>query len=139
MLSGRWWKYFQGSPIGVTLTVTMEGTGSATALMTPYGLIIVDADTAEASKYINLSTPLSFKVIDVHTIHGDTTACTVTISNAGSAISDAISLAASDTDIDRAAEIDDAYDDFTYDDNDLRIDVGTDILIGRVIIHIQYT
>jgi len=136
MLSREFWKYLAANPTGESLTVTMGGTGSATAKIFA-DKIIVDASAAEAAKTITLTTPMSFKVLDMFTIHGDTTACTVQLKNNTDAVTDAVSLAASDTDIDRAIEIDDAYDDFTKDDDDLVLAIGTGAFTGRVVIMIQ--
>jgi len=117
----------------VPLKVTMEGTGSATAKLYPGYKLVVVADAAQASKYINVSTPIGFKLVDVKTIHQDATACTVQAKNTNAAITDAISIAASDKDIDRAGEIDDAAYEFSADDDDLRFAIGTGAFTGIII------
>ena len=117
----------------VDLTVTMEGTGSATAKIYPGYKLVVVAAAAEASKYINISTPFGFKLVDMVTIHQNATACSVQALNTAAAITDDVSLAASDTDIDRAAEIDDAAYEFSADDNDLRFEITTAALTGTII------
>lgn len=121
-----------------TPTATLSGTGSATVKYID-DKIIVDAVDAQAAKTITIPTPIGFKVLDVMTIHGDDVACTVQVKNGGSAVSDAISIGASDKDINRASTIDDAYDDFAAGDDDLVIAVGTAALNGRVIITIERT
>jgi hypothetical protein len=138
MLGNRAWKYFKNNPDGVALVCTLEGTGAASAKIFPNGKIIIDCAAAQVNKYVNLTTPLAMRLIDMHTIHGDATACTVQALNTASAITDAVSLAASDKDIDRAGSIDDDYDSFAADDNDLRITIGTGAFTGRVVMQVEF-
>lgn len=137
MNSREFWKYLAANPTGKALTTTLSGTGSATAKIFADKIIVDVTTAAQVDKTITLTTPVSFKVLDAFTIHGDANDCTVQLKNNTDAITDAISIAASDTDIDRAIEIDDDYDDFTKDDDDLVIAVGTDAFKGRVVIMIQ--
>jgi len=123
---------------GESLTTTLEGTGSATAKVF-LDKIIIDVAAGQVSKYINISTPYGFKLIDVHTIHGNATQCTVQVANTTDAITDALALAATDKVIDRALTIDDAYHEFDKADDDLRLIIGTGAFTGRVIINIELT
>lgn len=117
----------------VDLTVTMEGTGSATAKIYPGYKLVVVASAAQVSKYINVSTPVGFKLVDFMTIHQNAIACTVQAKNTGDAISAAVSIAASDTDIDYCASIDDAYYEFSTGDDDLRFAIATGAFTGIII------
>jgi len=120
----------------VPLVTTMESTGSATAWITG-NKIIIDLVDAAVDKYVNISTPINFEVLDVYTRHDDSTACAIQVANTTSDISDAISLAASDTDIDRAGTIDNDYASFSNGDNDLRLKITTDAANARVVIIID--
>jgi len=127
-----------GNGLPVPLTVTFEGTGAATAWISG-NLIIVDVTTvAQASKYINLSTPIAFTVINFWSIKGNATASvTLQLKNTTTAISDAVAVTTADKTIDRAAEISDAAHTFDAGDNDLRIAVGTDAYLGKIVIEID--
>lgn len=138
MRSREFWKYLITNADGVSLTATLSGTGSATAKLFP-DKIIVDCSAAEHAKTVTLTTPIGFKILDVWTVHGNATSCTVQVKNGSTAVSDAISIAASDKDIDRATTLDDAQWEFTKDDDDLVIAPGTAAFTGRVVIEIQPT
>ena len=120
------------------LTVTMEGTGSATAELLGKQILITLV-SAEVDKYVNISTPLGFRVLGAHSIHGDATAFDWQIVNSGDAITSAIAVAASDKDIDVAVDIDDDYSTFLRNDDDLRIEMTTDAAIAVIVIDIEPT
>jgi hypothetical protein len=136
MNSREFWKYLVNNPTGFSLTATLSGTGSATALLYS-DKIVVDAAAAQHSKTITLTTPLGFKVLDAYSIHGNGTSSTWQLKNDSTALSDTVTAAASDTDIDRVTELDDAQWEFTKDDDDLVIDIGTAAFTGRIVIDIQ--
>lgn len=138
MRSREFWKYLITNADGVSLTATLSGTGSATAKLFP-DKIIVDCSAAQTGKTITLTTPIGFKVLDAFTIHGNATGSKVQIKNNTGAITDEITAAASDKDIDRATTIDDDYWEFNKDDDDLVIAVGTAAFTGRIVIEIQPT
>ena len=126
---------------GHSLTVTMEGTGSATAKIFQ-DKIIVDASAAQSGKYINISTPLGFKVIPpgIYLQHDNATECTVQTLNTAGEIIPAITIAASDTDVDGpAVSIDNAYAEFSAGDDDLRFEIGTAAFTGRIVLFIELT
>ena len=129
-----WYKLRNGQP--VPLTVTMEGTGSAVANLYR-DKIIVDCVDAQVNKYINVSTPMAFEIINAFVIHQDANDCAVQVANTGDAVTDAIAIAAVDKDIDLVSTIDDAYSTFQRGDDDLRLEVTTDALVGKVIIGIE--
>lgn len=133
------WFNLQNTPEGIPLTVTFEGTGSGTARILPNGLIVVDLAAAQHTKYVNLSTPYAMKVIDAWSIHGNATSSLWAIANTTDDVISDVTAAASDKDIDRAADVDDAYDDFAVGDDDLRIDIATAAFTGRIIIAVQFT
>lgn len=123
---------------GHSLTVTMEGTGSATAKIF-LDKIVIDAAAAQTGKYFNVSTPLGFKVLQIQLIHGNATSATVQTLNTAAEIVPAITAAASDTDIDVGVSVDDAYHEFSAGDDDLRFEIGTAAFTGRIIVWIELT
>lgn len=120
----------------VPLTVSLEGTGAATAWITG-NKIIIECAAVQHAKYVNVSTPLNFDVLDVHTIHGNATACSVQVANTTGAITDALAVAATDKVIDRALTVDDLYYSFSNGDDDLRLIIGTAAFTGKVVIIID--
>jgi len=140
MITSRWWKYFKNSPEGIALTVTLAGTGAATAKLLPNGKIIVDAVAAQHTNTITLTTPVSFKVVDAKFVNGGALACALTIKNGSGAITDALTPAAgADKVVARAGTVDDTYTAFTKGDDDLVLSPATANLTGQVIIEIQFT
>ena len=137
MKSSQWFDLVN-APGGIALGVTFEGTGAGTAKIYPNGRIILTLTTAaQVSKYVKLTTPYAMKVLDAFSIHGNATACTWAVANGSSNIIDAVTVAASDTDIDRALDIDDAYNTFASGDNDLQIDIATAGFLGVLVIDTQ--
>jgi len=120
-----------GNGLPVPLTVTMEGDGAATAWISGNKLF-VDCAAAEASKYVNIATPIAFDILNVEITHGDATSCSVQCLNTGDAITDDISLTA-DNDVARATTIDDDNQAFAIGDNDLRFEISTGTFTGRII------
>ena len=131
-----WYKMKHLQP--VDLTVTMEGTGAATAVLLGKE-IIVDLAAAEVNKYVNISTPLGFRVLNAHSIHGNATAASWQLTNTADAINTAVDMAASDKDIDLNVDIDDDYSEFLRGDDDLRLEITTGAATGQVVIEIQPT
>lgn len=138
-MKSRQWFELINSPEGIDLTVTMEGTGSATAKIYPDGKIVVELTDAQVDKYVNLSTPYGMKVLNAHSIHQDATSAAWQLKNTAAAITDAVTMAASDKDIDVATEIDDAAYQFVEDDDDLRIAVTTAAANATLVIQVQFT
>jgi len=108
----------------VELTATPEGTGSATAWISGNYLFVLCVDCQHV-KYVNVTTPIAFDILDIEIIHTDGVTCSVQCLNTGDAISDDVTLAASDTDIDRPTTIDNDYNSFDAGDDDLRFEVST--------------
>lgn len=130
-----WYKLRHNQP--VPLTVTMQGTGSAVANMYR-NEIIIDCTDAEVDKYVNISTPMAFEVIDVHIIHEDATQTAVQVVNTGDAVTNAIAIAASDKDLDIVTTIDNnVFSIFQRGDDDLRLEITTAAFVGKVIISIE--
>lgn len=136
MNSREFWKYLAANPTGESLTATLSGTGSATAKLFA-DKIIIDASAAQVDKTITLTTPMGFKVLDAYSIHGNATSSVWQLKNGSTALSDAVTAAASDTDIDRVTELDDAQWEFAKDDDDLVIAITTAAFTGRIVIEIQ--
>lgn len=111
----------QGLDLGA---LVFSGTGAGQAIIYPDGKIVVIATTTfQASKTCTIKTPYTFRLLDVYSIHLDSTSAKWTIKNNTSAITSLIVMAASDTDIDRAISIDNAQYGFSEDDDDLVIDI----------------
>jgi len=134
--SDIWYKMINNQP--VDLTVTLEGTGAGSAVLLG-NKIIVTLAAAETGKYVNISTPLGFRVINAHSVHGNATASTWQIANTTDAITSAVTMAASDKDIDVAVDIDDAYSTFLRGDDDLRLIIGTAAATAVIVIDIEPT
>jgi len=122
----------------VDLTVTLEGTGAASAVLLGKQIIVTLA-AAESGKYVNISTPIGFRVVNAHSIHGNATASTWQLANTTDAINTAVIMAASDTDIDVSVDIDDAYSTFLRGDDDLRLIISVGAATAVVIIDIEPT
>ncbi len=130
--------YKQKNMQPLDLTVTMEGTGSATAYLLG-NKIIVTCAAAQVSKYVNISTPLGFTVRYARTRHDNATATSVQLANTTDAIGTAIAIAASDTDLDIQVDVDNAYATFLRGDDDLRLIIATGAFTGVVEIEIEPT
>lgn len=122
----------------VELTPTFEGTGSGSAYLLK-NKIVVTLAAAQHTKYVNIPTPINFKVRDVRIRHDNDVASSVQIANTTDVITDAIAIAGVDTDIDRPVEIDNDYSSFNRGDNDLRLIIATGLFTGVVEIMIEPT
>lgn len=134
--SDVWYKMKYHQPYD--LTTTMEGTGSATAVLLGKQ-IIVTIVAGEVNKYVALTTPLGFRVINGYSIHTDNTNSSWQLVNTAAAIHTAVEMAASDTDIDKMAQVDDAASTFLRDDDDLRIEITTGEANCIIVIDIEPT
>ncbi len=134
--SDIWLKMFTGQPHD--LTVTLEGTGSASAVLLGKQIIVTLA-AAQSGKYVNISTPLGFRVVDAYSIHGNATASTWQLANTTDAINTAVVMAANDTDIDKTVDIDDAYSKFLRGDDDLRLIISVAAATATIVINIEPT
>lgn len=107
---------------GLDLSLTFSGTGAGTAKLYPNGTIVVIATTTfQASKICTITTPVALTITAVRSIHKDGTSAKWTIKNGSNALSDEVTMAASDTDLDFASKIIDSEADFVEDDDDLII------------------
>lgn len=131
--SDIWYKMKYHQP--VDLVTTLEGTGAASAVLLGKQ-IIVTLVSAEVNKYVNISTPLGFRVLGAYSIHQDANDFDWQLVNTGDAITSAVAVAASDTDIDIAVDIDDDYSTFERNDDDLRIEITTDAAVATIVIDI---
>lgn len=122
----------------VDLTTTLEGTGAATAVLLGKQIIVTLA-AAQSGKYVNISTPIGFRVLNAHSIHGNATASTWQLANTTDAIATAVIMAASDTDIDVLVDVDDAYSTFLRGDDDLRLIISVAAATAIIIINIEPT
>ena len=120
------------------LTVTLEGTGAASAVLLG-NQIIVTLAAAQSGKYVNISTPIGFRVLNAHSIHGNATASTWQLANTTDAINTAVVMAASDKDIDVSVDIDDAYSTFLRGDDDLRLIMSVGAGTAVIVIDIEPT
>ena len=86
---------------------------------------------------MTISTPISFRVIDVYAITTAATAAVLDVNNGGNSVLGGATLTmAGDTDLIRATEIDDAEWEFTAGDDDLKIHVATAVFAGMIVIDI---
>lgn len=122
----------------VDLTTTLEGTGAATAVLLGKQIIVTLA-AAQSGKYVNISTPIGFRVLNAHSIHNNATASTWQLANTTDAIATAVIMAASDTDIDVLVDVDDAYSTFLRGDDDLRLIISVAAATAIIIINIEPT
>lgn len=127
------YKLNNGQP--VDLTVTMENAGAATARLY-LNKIIVDLVAAELGKYVNISTPLGFEILDVYVLQESSTACTVQAKNTTGNISDVITVTTDKT-LYYATTIDNAQSIFARNDDDLRLYIATGNATAKVIITIE--
>ena len=123
-------------------TLTFSGVGAGTAFIRNDKLYI-DVTTAAAvsTTSITLSTPMSFKIIDVYAIRNGGNAAVIDLLNGagGTSIITTALTQAADTDIDRAVKINDAANSFTEGDDDLVVSVGTATLTGMIVCSILPT
>ena len=131
-----WYKMKYGQPLD--LTTTMEGTGAATAVLLKNRIIVTIA-AGEVNKYVNISTPLGFRVVKAYSVHTNNTAATWQLVNTGDAICVAVVMAAVDKDIDTMVDIDDDYSTFLRGDDDLRVEITTGEANCIIVIDIQPT
>jgi len=136
MRSDIWYKIVHGQP--VDLTVTLEGTGAAQAVLLGKQIIVTLA-AAQSGKYVNISTPFGFRVINAHSIHNNATASTWQLANTTDAISTAVVMAAVDTDIDVLVDVDDDYSKFLRGDDDLRLIISVAAATAIIFIDIEPT
>ena len=132
--SGNWWKTQGGA---TELTLTQTGAGTGTAVIQGNQIIFDVADVAVNDYAMTVTTPISFRVIDVYAISTASTAAVLDIDNGTSSVLGGNTLTmAGDTDLIRATEIDDAEWEFTAGDDDLKIHVATAVFAGMIVIDI---
>ncbi len=134
--SDIWYKMVNSQP--VDLTVTLEGTGAATAVLLGFQIIVTIA-AGEVNKYINISTPLGFRVTNGYSIHTDNTNSSWQLVNTAAAIHTAVEMAASDKDIDKMAQVNDTNAVFVRNDDDLRVEITTGEANCIIVIDIEPT
>ena len=132
--SSNWWRT-QGGATELTLTQTGAGTGTA---VIQGNQIIFDVAAVAVNDYaMTVTTPISFRIIDVYAISTAATAAVLDIDNGTSSVLGGDKLTMSgDTDVVRATEIDDAQWEFTAGDDDLRVHVATAVFAGMIVIDI---
>jgi hypothetical protein len=132
--SSNWWRTEGGA---TELTLTQTGAGSGKAVIQGNQIIFDVADVAVNDYAMRVSTPISFRIIDVKAISTAATAAVLDIDNGTSSVLGGATLTmAGDTDIIRATEIDDANWEFTAGDDDLSVHVATAVFAGMIIIDI---
>ena len=132
--SGNWWKTQGGA---TELTLTQTGAGSGKAVIQGNQIIFDVADVAVNDYAMTVTTPISFRVIDVYAISTAATAAVLEIDNGTASVLGGNTLTmAGDTDLIRATEIDDAQWEFTAGDDDLRVHVATAVFAGMIVITI---
>ena len=130
--SSNWWRTEGGA---TQLTLTQAGAGTGSAFIQGNQIIIDVAAVAVNDPAMTLSTPISFRIIDVRAITTAGTAAVLDIDNGTASVLGGATLTmAGDTDLIRATEIDDAEWEFTAGDDDLKIHVGTAVFEGMFFI-----
>ena len=127
-------------PTGLALTATFSGTGAGTAKLFSYGYIVVRTTTTQASgSTITITTPVSFRILDMFSIHSDTVTYKWTLKNDSSDVIPEVEVLGNDNDIDRAIKIDNGEYEFLIDDDDLVISLdGTGAGLAEYYIKIQF-
>ena len=132
--SSNWWRTQGGA---TELTLTQAGAGTGTAVIQGNQIIFDVAAVAVNDYAMTVTTPISFRIIDVRAISTAATAAVLDIDNGTSSVLGGEKLTMSgDTDVVRAVEIDDAQWEFSAGDDDLRVHVGTAVFAGMIIIDI---
>ena len=132
--SSNYWRTQGGATV---LTLTQAGAGSGTAVIQGNKLIIDVADVAVGDPAMTLSTPISFRILDVYAISTAGTAAVLDVDNGSTSLLGGATLTmAGDTDLIRATEIDDAQWEFSAGDDDLKVHVATAVFAGMIIIDI---
>ena len=103
--SSNWWKTQGGA---TELTLTQTGAGSGKAVIQGNQIIFDVADVAVNDYAMTVTTPISFRIIDVYAISTAGTAAVLDIDNGTASVLGGATLTmAGDTDVIRATEIDD--------------------------------
>ena len=136
--SDIWYKMKYHQPVDLVVTMEAGSSGSASAVLLG-NQIIVTLASAAVNKYVNISTPLGFRVLGAYSIHTDANDYDWQLVNTADAITSAVAVAASDKDIDVAVDIDDDYSTFARNDDDLRIEITTDAAVAIIVIDIEPT
>lgn len=136
--SDIWYKMKYHQPVDLTVTLETGSSGTASAVLLGKQIIVTLNSTA-VDKWVNISTPLGFRVIRAYSIHTDANDYAWALYNTGSAITNTVAVAAVDKDIDRATKINDAYSAFARNDDDLRIEITTDAAVAIIVIDIEPT
>ena len=132
--SSNWWRTEGGA---TQLTLTQAGAGTGSAFIQGNQIIFDVAAVAVYDPAMTLSTPISFRIVDVKAITNAGTAAVLDVNNGGNSVLGGATLTmAGDTDIIRATEIDDAEWEFTAGDDDLKIHVATAVFEGMIFIDI---
>ena len=132
--SSNWWRTQGGATV---LTLTQAGAGTGSAVIQGNQIIFDVAAVAVNDYAMTVTTPISFRIIDVRAISTAATAAVLDIDNGTSSVLGGEKLTMSgDTDVVRAVEIDDAQWEFSAGDDDLRVHVGTAVFAGMIIIDI---
>ena len=133
--SSNWWRTEGGA---TQLTLTQAGAGTGAAFIQGNQIIIDVADVAVNDPAMTLSTPISFRILDVYAITNAATAAVLDVNNGSTSVLGGATLTmAGDTDLIRASEIDDAQWEFTAGDDDLKIHVATAVFAGMIIMEIM--
>ena len=115
------------------LTVSMEGTGSATAYIIGHQ-IFVDCAAAQSAKWVGLTVPFDMKIVDQKNILDGTTDSVIQAYNAAAQIATVATMSTTDGTVKRATVIDTDAWAFSKGDTDLYLEVTTAAFTGVVIL-----
>ena len=115
------------------LTVTMEGSGSATAHIIG-NQIFVDCASAQTGKWVGLTVPFDMIITDQKNILDGTTSSTVMAYNGANKIAVVAATGTTEGAVVRATAVDTTYWAFSKGDTDLYLEVTTAAFIGVVVL-----
>ena len=136
--SDVWYKMKYHQPLDLTVTKETGNGGTITAVLLGKQIIVTMVGNTN-NKYVDISTPLGFRVINGYSIHTDNTNSSWQLLNTAAAIHTAVEMAAVDTDIDKMAQVDDDNSTFLRGDDDLRIEITTGEANCIIVIDIEPT
>ena len=111
---------------GLDLTLTFSGNGAGTGKMFKNGSIVIDLTTGQASgSTLTITTPVSFRVLDIFSVHKNSTAYKWTLKNDTATISPEITVGSSGDEIDKVTKIANDKYEFTKGDDDLVISLDS--------------
>jgi len=124
--SSNWWRTQGGATV---LTLTQAGAGTGSAVIQGNQIIFDVAAVAVNDPAMTISTPISFRVVDVRAITTAATAAVLDIDNGSTSLLGGATLTMAG----------DTQWEFSAGDDDLKVHVATAVFAGMIIIDILPT